>query len=491
MKKLMWALALVAATAAGASAAEFVSREIAPPPGAAGAGFGYLDATRAGPCLTAPQRAAIIAELEAARIELRARGLLPERPDKSRTTYLDWPLRAAHHLKDPGYHGMSGFVDHDPAYPDQLLDYDCGYRTYDLSGGYNHSGADYFTWPFYWHKMDDNAVEVVAAAAGTILAKHDGHFDRNCGFGGDDWNAVYVEHPDGSVIWYGHLKNGSLTTKEVGEFVRTGDYLGVVGSSGNSTGPHLHLELHDDLWNLIDPYDGPCNGTVAESWWLDQRPYYDSAINALRTHDQPPEFQSCPTPTITHEERQFTWSQLVYFATYYRDQRAGQVSTYTILRPDDSVWRTWTAYSTDTYLAASWWWFSWQLPSAAEVGWWTFRVEFEGQTAEYVFAVGEPDTAVPEVPARRLALREASPNPFNPSTRIAFTLPAGGRAALSIHDARGRRLSTLVDAELGDGEHAATWHGRGADGRRAPAGVYFARLEFAGETRVLKLALVE
>ncbi len=490
MNKYLWALVLVAATAAGASPADFVTRQIAPPPGAVEAGFGYLDATRTGPCLTSSQRTAIIAELAAARADLRARGLLPQRPDKSRATYLGWPLRAAHHLVDPGYHGMSGFVDHDAAFPDQLEDWNCGERTYDLSSGYNHSGTDYFTWPFSWHKMDDSAVEVVAAAAGTILAKHDGHFDRNCGFGGGDWNAVYVEHPDGSVLWYGHLKRGTLTLKEVGEFVRRGDYLGVVGSSGNSTGPHLHLEMHDDAWNLIDPYDGPCNGTVAESWWTDQRPYYDSAINALRTHDQPPEFQACPTPTILHEERQFVASQLVYFATYYRDQLAGQQSTYTILRPDDSVWRTWTGASTEPHYAASWWWWSWNLPFDAEVGWWTFRVQFEGQTVEYVFAVGDPDTAVPGA-ADRLRLREASPNPFNPSTRIAFTLPAAGRAMLSVHDARGRRVSTLMDAELGAGDHTATWRGHGADGRRAPAGVYFARLEFAGETRVLKLALVE
>ncbi len=386
---------------------------------------------------------------------------------------------------------MSGFVDHDAAYPDQLLDYDCGNRTYDLSSGYNHAGTDYFTWPFAWHKMDDIEVEIVAAAPGTILAKHDGHYDRNCGFGGGDWNAVYVEHADGSVLWYGHMKNGSLTIKEVGDFVRTGDYLGIVGSSGNSTGPHLHLEMHDILWNLLDSYFGPCNGTVAESWWLDQRPYYDSAINAVSTHDEAPEFQSCPTPAITHHERQFWPSSLVYFATYYRDQLLGQVSTYSVLRPDDSVWRTWTGSSTTPHYAASWWWWSWYLPFDAEEGWWTFRVEFEGQTADYVFAVGDPGTAVPGDAGRRLVLREASPNPFNPATRIAFVLPASGQAVLGIHDAQGRRLSTLVDAQLPAGPHAATWNGRDEDGRLVPAGVYFVHLESAGRRLTRKVMLVK
>ncbi len=89
MKKILWALALIAATAVNASAAEFVSREIATVPGSAGAGYGYLDTTRPQPCLTDAQRTDIIEELKAARIELRARGLLSAHPDKSRNLYLE------------------------------------------------------------------------------------------------------------------------------------------------------------------------------------------------------------------------------------------------------------------------------------------------------------------------------------------------------------------------------------------------------------------
>ena len=64
--------------------------------------------------------------------------------------------------------------------------------------------------------MDYDQVYVVAAAPGVIVFKQDGNFDRNCGFTGDPWNAVYVQHADGSVAWYGHMKNGSLTPKAVG-----------------------------------------------------------------------------------------------------------------------------------------------------------------------------------------------------------------------------------------------------------------------------------
>jgi len=485
---------LVAATVAtpiAASAAPVVTRDVAPVPGAVGGGVGYLDTARRVPCLTEAERAEIVRELRAAREDLYARGLLP-RPDKSRTVLMDWPLRAADHLRDPGYHGVSGFVDQDPAFPDQLRDYDCGTRTYDLSSGYNHAGTDYFTWPFSWLKMDNDEVEIVAGAPGVIIAKHDGNYDRNCGFGSGSWNAVYVQHADGSVAWYGHMKNGSTTGRAVGETVAAGEVLGIVGSSGSSTGPHLHLELHDDQWNPVDPYAGPCNALNAESWWTDQRPYYDSAVNAVSTNSAPPEWPSCPLQEIPHEQDVFEAGDLVYFLAYYRDQLQGQVSTYSILRPDESVWRTWTGALDVPFYPASYWWWSWTLPLDAQDGWWTFRVEYEGQTAEHRFGVGDHGpTDVPTPAGPALALRAAAPNPFNPTTEIVFALPAAGRAVLRIHDARGRRLSTLVDEELGPGEHAATWSGRGIDGRRVPAAVYFARLEFDGRARALKLTLSE
>lgn len=85
----------------------------------------------------------------------------------------------------------------------------------------------------------------VAAAPGVITYKDDGHPDRSCAFSSDSPNMVVVTHADGSYAWYLHFKNGSLTPKGVGEPVAQGEYLGTVGSSGSSTGPHLHFEVYD------------------------------------------------------------------------------------------------------------------------------------------------------------------------------------------------------------------------------------------------------
>ena len=67
---------------------------------------------------------------------------------------------------------------------------------------------------------------------------------------------VLVDHVvDGQKITstYGHMLEGSITVSE-GESVVAGQQLGSVGSTGQSTGPHMHLELHLDGVTAIDPY---------------------------------------------------------------------------------------------------------------------------------------------------------------------------------------------------------------------------------------------
>ncbi|MFT5051689.1 MAG: murein DD-endopeptidase MepM/ murein hydrolase activator NlpD [Chlamydiales bacterium] len=145
-----------------------------------------------------------------------------------------WPVIAVGAAAEEfGVHAITNFVDQDPTFPGNLLDYNCGQRTYGGSNpGYNHSGIDIDTWPRGWTWMDNDEVQIVAAAAGTIVFKQDGYYDESCSTAGGQWNAVFVEHADGSVAWYGRMKNGSPTSKLVGERVEMGEYLGVIGSSG-------------------------------------------------------------------------------------------------------------------------------------------------------------------------------------------------------------------------------------------------------------------
>lgn len=84
----------------------------------------------------------------------------------------------------------------------------------------------------------------------------------------------------------------------------------------------------------------------------------------------------------------------------------------------------------------------------------------------------------------------ATPNPFNPQTSLAFSLPAAGSARLAIHDLRGRRLRVLLDGTVDAGDHAVTWNGRDESGRALPTGSYVARLETGGMAVTTRLSLL-
>jgi hypothetical protein len=153
--------------------------------------------------ITVAQREAIKQKLRQNENTLRLQGKLPVTLSTLAQAFA-WPLKQALNYNDPGFFGISNYIDENTSFPNQVLDYNCGNRSYDLSSGYNHLGTDIFTWPFYWDKMNNNKVEVVAAAPGTIIGKDDGNYDQNCSFcsGPCDWNAVYVLHADGSsMVW--------------------------------------------------------------------------------------------------------------------------------------------------------------------------------------------------------------------------------------------------------------------------------------------------
>ena len=94
-------------------------------------------------------------------------------------------------------------------------------------------------------------------------------------------------------------------------------------------------------------------------------------------------------------------------------------------------------------------------------------------------------------PALAATLYAPYPNPFNPDTRLRFTLPGAARARLSIFDVAGRLQANLLDgALLSEGLHEVPWDGRDAAGTALPSGVYLARLWAGGETSTQKLTLL-
>jgi hypothetical protein len=118
-------------------------------------------------------------------------------------------------------------------------------------------------------------------------------------------------------------------------------------------------------------------------------------------------------------------------------------------------------------------------------GWYIDDVALDDGTAGAATVDLFPETpdSVPGGPDRgspRLLLRGAAPNPSAATTLIAWQLPRSAAGELSVWDAQGRRVCTLQRGTLPSGRQVSSWDGRDAEGRRAPAGIYYARLRADG-----------
>ena len=206
------------------------------------------------------------------------------------------------------------------AYKDhEGVDWNCGTIRYD-----GHRGSDFGGGGFAG--MDEGR-DVVAAAPGEVIFVHDGEFDRcttgDCGGFG---NHIRIQHADGKVTIYAHLKQWSILVAE-GEIVECGHLLGEMGSSGNSTGPHLHFEVRiDDI--AYDPFLGDCSNPP--SYWMNQwvydelpMPYCDAtsppcnAVDTLTCGSVVDARNDDPTSSATHviygcEDTAYTGPEMAY-----------------------------------------------------------------------------------------------------------------------------------------------------------------------------------
>jgi hypothetical protein len=108
-----------------------------------------------------------------------------------------------------------------------------------------------------------------------------------------------------------------------------------------------------------------------------------------------------------------------------------------------------------------------------------------------IHVVSKADVSDVPVPAARTALLQNHPNPFNPSTRIDFTLAEAGPATVRIYDVHGKLVATVFDAKGQAGPNAATWNGLDLAGRPAGSGIYFYRLVAGDRVQARKMVLLK
>jgi len=88
-------------------------------------------------------------------------------------------------------------------------------------------------------------------------------------------------------------------------------------------------------------------------------------------------------------------------------------------------------------------------------------------------------------------LKQNHPNPFNPDTRIDFTLPETQNVKLEVYNVNGQKIRTLIDAVLTAGEHSIEWNATDDSGERIASGVYLYRLTAGIYTTSKKMTLLK
>lgn len=232
---------------------------------------------------------------------------------------------------------VQSYFDHDPGARD--IDYTCGSATYGA-----HLGTDF--------RVADLAamargVPVVAAAAGVVAGVRDGVEDismrdapvprgRECG------NGVRIVHGGGWETQYCHLRKGSVAVKN-GDAVNAGAQLGLIGLSGNTEFPHVHLEVTFRRIS-VDPFVGK---TVPYQCGQSRTPLFTpaamaqlryapaSVINGGFSAERP---NSIGTMMGKFREPEFgADEEILFFWIEYINARAGDRETARITMPNGQV----------------------------------------------------------------------------------------------------------------------------------------------------------
>lgn len=226
------------------------------------------------------------------------------------------------------------FVDRDPSAG--FTDFTCGPLSYD-----GHKGTD-IALPTL--RDMQNGVTVRAVAAGVVKGARDGMPDisirddaapslegRDCG------NGLVIDHGGGWETQYCHMARGSLLHK-TGDQIAAREDLGLIGLSGNTEFPHLHISVRKDGVE-IDPFDpdgtATCGPGPEPALWASPIDYVPGGLIGAGFADQVPQWEAIragllPAPLTPTAPALVLWAQ--YFGS-----RPGDSLRFLLQGPDGSV----------------------------------------------------------------------------------------------------------------------------------------------------------
>ncbi len=225
-------------------------------------------------------------------------------------------------------------------YPDldpgpAVQDYMCGGLSYD-----GHKGTD-FGLPSL--AAMQAGVTVIAPAGGTVLRVRDDVPDqmysketsadlagRDCG------NGVVIDHANGWETQLCHMRQGSLSVR-AGDIVERGAPLGLIGLSGRTQFPHVHISVRKD-GKTVDPFrpDGTCGSLGDDTLWADPPIYQPGGLLSVGLATVVPSYDEVKEGNAAIEYLRPDAPALVGWG-YGFGARSGDVMRLTITGPDGSI----------------------------------------------------------------------------------------------------------------------------------------------------------
>lgn len=353
----------------------------------------------------------------------------------------------------------------------QELDHQCLSKTYN-----GHQGTDFIIRSF---KTMDSGVHVLAAADGIVVALQDGLFDRekasviSKGLG----NYIAIKHANGYFTYYAHLVKNSISVK-VGDTIKAGERIAKVGSSGNSSDPHLHFEVWWDSTTLVDPFAGACGNQ--NTLWLNPLPYDSSFsvwISGLTNF--------IPFLDTLREEPP------TLFAFSSNDSAIAYWSILTGLQKLDTLTLKWFSpsgqlwfefdYALHQDMGYFYYWSFINVPPSTEAGEWTvklFRNDSEVDARNFMLNPGTSIKLTNQESERFLIV----PNPSSKEVRIVYPCNEHIECHIELLNAQGQTIKkwTVESKPIGSNEQLINVSD-------LSTGVYWIKLEQAGKVLIERL----
>jgi hypothetical protein len=131
-------------------------------------------------------------------------------------------------------------------------------------------------------------------------------------------------------------------------------------------------------------------------------------------------------------------------------------------------------------------------PGPLRLGYLTEGIYFDDIGVYHVYTISGVEP-VPGIPTGdQVAIRRVFPNPFNPSTKIEFSVPKVSPVAVRIFDVQGRQISKLVDERsMASCVYRVAWNGKNDRGDDMPSGLYFAQIRSGASRQSVRLTMLK